>query len=529
MVFRAQRPGGADLLWVRSLDSLEAQALPGTDGGDFPFWSPDSRFIGFFAQGKLKKIDVAGGPAQTLCDAPAGEGGTWNRDGIIVFAPTTFAGLSRVSAAGGQPTALTTVDPSGKEISHRWPQFLPDGRRFLFLVQPENTVRVGSLDSRDTKTLLTADSKVLYAPPGYVLFMREGTLTAQPFDASRAELTGDGFPVAEQVRGNALNGRAAFSVSENGVLSYRTGVGNVTEMTWFDRSGKLLQSIGQPGNYMYQIDLSPDDGRAVVGRREASRHFDLWLFDLARGTTSRLTFSASGNVAPHWSPDGSRIAFTSDRDGGIRNLYQKSASGAGQDEVLLKSSVHKATTSWSSDGRFIVYDSDDPKTGTDLWVLPLLGDRKPTPFLRTEFNEGQGRLSPDGRWMAYVSDETGRNEVYVQPFPASGAKWQISASGGLQPRWRRDGKELFYLDLSGPFVMAVEVRAAASAFDVGAPAALFRMRPGSPTFPGPSASTSTQPYAVSADGRRFLILSPVAETASDPITVVLNWDAALKK
>ncbi len=309
LVFRAQRPGSADLLWVRSLDALEAQPLPGTEGGDHPFWSPDSRFIGFFAEGRLKKIEASGGPSQALCDAPAGEGGTWNAEGTIVFAASGSSGLSRVSAAGGEPVPLTTLDASSKETSHRWPQFLPDGRRFLFLAQPGNSVRLGSLDSPETRNLLSTDSKALYAAPGYLLFMREQTLMAQSFDPSRAELKGDSFPVAEEVRVGVTNGRAAFSVSESGVLTYRSGAeSQVNQLTWLDRSGKVLQTIDQPNDYR-SFALSPDDSQIIVHRHEGPGGGGLWLIDWKRGTKSRFTSSPSHNTDAHWSPDGGRIVY----------------------------------------------------------------------------------------------------------------------------------------------------------------------------------------------------------------------------
>jgi Tol biopolymer transport system component len=522
MVFRAQRAEAPSLLWVRPLDSLDARPLIGTDGGDLPFWSPDSRSIAFFAQGKLKKVDASGGPVQTLCDAPAGVGGSWNRDGIIVFAASGSGGLSRVSAAGGQPIALTTLDASRKETSHRWPQFLPDGRRFLFVVRPGTEVRLGSLDSPETRTVLNADSKVVYTP-GYLLFVRQGTLMAQSFDDSRTELVGEAFPVAEQVRYAPATGVAAFSISQNGALAYRTGTTNA-QVTWFDRSGRLLQSFADPADYR-DLSLSPDDTRVVLHRHEAQGGGGLWLLDWKRGTSSRFTFNSHEDRSI-WSPDGARIVFASERDGIIRHLYQNVASGAGQLELLFKSDTTKEPTSWSSDGRFIVYENVDPKTGNDILVLSLFGDRKPIPFLQTQFSEGQGQLSPNGRWMAYASNETGRYQVYVQPFPRSGAKWLVSPGGGGHPRWRRDGKELFYLAGGGgeAVVMAADVTASASSFEAGAPKALFKAA--TLTQLADLGPDGDQVYGVSADGQRFIFLTPIGQ--AEPITVVLNWTAALR-
>lgn len=509
-------------LWIRPLDSLAAQKLAGTEEAGLPFWSPDSRFIGFFAQGKLKKIDIYGGAPQTLCDAPTGNGGTWNREGVIVFAPNREGVLARVSAAGGIPAAATALDRQRQETGHAWPQFLPDGRHFLYLAlsgQRENRVLyVGSLGSEGPRRVLKTEVRAAYTP-GYLLFLQQGTLMAQRFNPDRFRLIGEPVAVAEGVAYNSFNGRNTFTVSENGVLVYRTGrLGGLptSELVWFDRGGKRIGSVEGPGLYLRPA-LSPDGKRIAVERLDPQTgSIDIWLVDQARSTVLRLTFGASNQTHPVWSPDGSRIVFASDRDG-TSNLYQKTSSGAGSEELLLQSDTAKYVTDWSPDGRFIAYESQDPKTGTDLWVLPLFGDRKPIPFLQTEFNEGQGQFSPDGRWMAYVSDESGRREVYVQTFPASGGKWQISAAGGAYPRWRRDGKELFYI-AAGQKLMAVAVQTD-STFQAGRPQALFEPRFFQPIIP----------YTVSADGQRFLVNTPIEEDNSSPVTVVLNWMAELKK
>ncbi len=511
-------------LWVRSLDSLAPQKLPGTEGASSPFWSPDSRFIGFFAQGKLKKIDVPGGPPVTLCDAPAGNGGAWNRDGVIVFAPNREGGLARVSAAGGIPTSATTLDRRRKETAHVWPQFLPDGSHFLYLVlsgqRESRGIYVDSLGSEGAKHVLKTEVRAAYAPPGYLLFVRQGTLMAQRFDPNRLRLTGEPVRVAEEVAYNPSNGRTTFSVSENGVLAYRSGGAGglpTTELVWFDRGGKRIESAAGPALYLRPA-LSPDGKRVAVERLDNRTGIDdIWLVDLARSTLSRFTFGSFNQRSPVWSPDGGRIVFASDRDG-TSNLYQKTSSGAGSEELLFRSDTAKHSTDWSPDGRFIAYENQDPKTGLDLWLLPLFGDRKPISFLRTEFDEGQGQFSPDGRWMAYTSDESGRREVYVQPFPASSGKWQISTAGGAYPRWRRDGKELFYI-AADQRLMAVAVHAD-SAVQAGQPQALFE-----PRFSG----IPVIPHSVSADGQRFLINTPVEEFNSAPLTVVLNWTAELKK
>lgn len=522
---------GRPLLWVRALDSLTAQPVAGTEEGIFPFWSPDSRFIGFFSGGKLKKIDATGGPAQTLCDAPQGAGGAWSRDNVIVFAPNFADALYRVPAAGGAPAPVTALDASRKETAHVRPQFLPDGRHFIYLApssQRENSgIFVGSLDSNETKLLVNAYQGAAYAPPGYLLYMRERTLMAQGFDANRVELKGEPFPVAEQV--DLLPGAEArlafFSVSQTGVLVYRSGRSRSLsfQLTWFDRSGKQIGTVGPPGPY-FNPSLSPDEKRVAVERSELpgqGGNSDIWLIETGpRGATDRFTSDPGTETSPLWSPDGSRIVFSSDRDGPV-NLYQRLVSGVGGDEALLKSDNRKTPWDWSADGRFILYNEQDPKTNADLWALPLSGDQKPFPFLPTEFAEMHAQFSPDGKWVAYTSNESGTWQVYVRRFPDTGDKWPVSTSGGAQPRWRRDGRELFYISADKK-LMAVEVKMDGAAFEASVPKALFDLRvPG--VLPGP-----WNWYTVSKDGQRFLVVTNLEE-ATAPTTVVLNWTAELKR
>ena len=538
LAFTAAATGGRMMVWVRSLDTLEARALPGTDGDDLAalFWSPDSRFIGFWANGKLKKIEASGGPPQTLCDVSTAPGGTWNRDGVILFGRNT-GGLWRVPADGGTPAPVTTLDTSRQEIFHTWPQFLPDGRHFIYIArsnQPENSaIYAGSLDSKDRKRLVGSSFSAAYAPSpnaekGHLLFLREAALMAQPFDAGRLDLSGEAFPVAEQV--GAVLSQAFFSVSGSGAVAYRKGVsGRSTHLLWFDRDGKSLGEVGPPGAFN-DVALSPDGKRVAVSRFDLlSNNADIWLLDLARnGAATRFTFDPGIERDPVWSPDGTRLAFSSTR-GGLPNVYQKSGTGAGSEEPLLQPGVSQRPKDWSRDGRFLLYVRDDPKTGADLWVLPLAGDRKPFPYLQTQFFESQGQFSPDGRFVAYISNESGRIEVFVQPFPASGGKWQISAGGGSQPRWRGDGKELFYLSADRR-IMAVDV-GTTSQFEARIPKALFQTRiVGSGLGLGLGETAYIFRYSVTADGKRFLINSEQAETgaASQPITVVLNWAAGLK-
>ena len=515
--------GGKTQLWLRRIDSTVVQPLAGTDGADYPFWSPDSRSIAFFAGGKLRKIDASGGPPQTLSDAPVPRGGAWNQDGLIVFAPTASGPLHRVASSGGTSTPLFALDVSKGEISHRNPSFLPDGRHFVFLVQAAEDsqgIHVGSLDAPSHSLLLNTSSSGAYAPPGYLLFVRERTLVAQRFDAEHLELTGEAFPIAEPA-GLYNTFSSTFSVSRNGVLAHTDAVGGGgtanRQLAWFDRAGKLVESIGSQVP-IADVSLSPDQKRAAVQWLAN----DIRIVDLVRGgVPSRLTFNASVEDFPVWSPDGNRVLYTSTAGGG-QNMYSKMSSGAGSEETVLKSITVKRPTDWSRDGRFILYEEDDPKNQVDLWVLPLFGDRKPMLLLRTPFAEQQARFSADGKWIAYVSNETGAPEVYVQSFPPSGGRWQVSTNGGFTPRWRRDGKELFYLAPDRK-IMSVEVRTDGAAFEYSSPKALFETSVDAVT------TAATNRYDVSADGQRFLVDAAIENAGPAPITVVVNWLASVKR
>lgn len=518
---------GKVLIWLRAVDSLTAQPLAGTDTALNLFWSPDSRFIAFFADGKLKKVEATGGLIETLCDAPYGRGGTWNRNGTIVFSPQAFAGLYRVSASGGVPTQITTLDQTAAENSHRWPHFLPDGHHFVFFVRSEKAEKSGicvaSLDSNDRTFLLPSESSAAYSSPGYLLFLREKTLMAQRFDDVRLKVTGEPFSVAEDI-GYARNlneQQGYFSVSENGVLAYSEGSKDDRCYAWFDRAGKELGTLALAGD-VRDMALSPDGKRVAVqfiDNKNNSANEDIWLIDLERNIASRFTFGTAADDFPVWSPDGHRLAFNSFRVGQA-DIYQSPYNGAGNEELLLRSDTNKNPTDWSSDGRFILYENITSKTKCDLWVLPLFGDRKPFPFLVTDFNQSQAHWSPDGRWIAYVSDESGLNEVYVRNFPITGEKLLVSSGGGgMQPIWRRDGKELFYIAPNGR-LMAVEIRAGPT-LEATVPRVLFETRVDN--YP------ASNRYAVSADGRRFLINSPTEQAAPKPITVVLDWNIGLKQ
>ena len=506
-------------IWIRPIGSTVSQPLAGTDGADYPFWSPDSRFIAFFAGGKLRKIDASGGPPQTLSEAPAPRGGTWSRDDVIVFVPSATGPLHRVAAAGGTSTPVTQLDVQKGEINHRSPTFLPDGRRFLFMVQgPENIqgIHVGSLDTPGSRLVLASTSNGAYAHPGYLLFLRERTLMAQPLDLETIALTGEAVPVAEGVGFyNATS--STFSVSDNGVIAHSDGivsVGSDRQLAWFDRTGKLVERVGS-SIPIADVALSPDQKRAAV---QWSAN-DIRVVDLLRGgVPPRLTFNASVEDFPVWSPKGDRLLYTSTAGGG-QNMYSKISSGAGSEEAVLKSPAVKRPTDWSPD--FILYEEDDQKTQTDLWVLPLSGDRKPKLYLQTPFSEQHARFSPDGRWVAYVSNDTGPPEVNVQSFPVGGGKWQVSTNGGVTPRWRRDGKELFYLALDRK-IMSVAIRTVGGTFDHGTATPLFE------SLVDAVNTIATNRYDVSPNGQRFLVNASPENASSRPITVVVNWLAAVK-
>jgi Tol biopolymer transport system component len=504
-------------LWVRPLDSLAAQPLAGTDGASCPFWSPDSASIGFFADGKLKRIDVVGSAPQVLANAAVGRGGTWNREGIILFAPGGAAPLLKVPATGGAPVAVMRLETG--QTNHRFPQFLPDGRHFIYSVAGSlgQSIYAGSLDGAPSKRLASADAAAVVSPSGFLLFTRQATLFAQAFDFKREELSGNPFPVAEQVAFDAATFAAGFSAT-SGILAYRTSSA-ARQLTWLDRSGKDLGTIGPPDNAgLTDVELSPDGERVAV-YRAVDGNFDVWLIDVARGVPTRFTFDAAKDFFPEWSPDG-RVVFASNRRG-VYNLYWRLVTGAGADELLLESDQNKAPEDWSSDGRFLLFRSIDPQTGLDLWVLPVSGDKKPFPFLKTPFDERDGQFSPDGKWVAYQSNESGRFEIYVQPFPGPGGKFQISSNGGAQPRWNKNGKEIFYLSLDSK-MMAVQVKSSpdGQSLSPGTATPLFPVRIANGVVAG-----NKQQYTVSSNGQQFLVNLAANEGATSPITLILNWKA----
>jgi Tol biopolymer transport system component len=507
-------------LWVRSLDSVSARPLAGTDNPSFPFWSPDSRSVGFFADGKLKRIDVDGGSIRALANASAGRGGEWNRDGTIIFSPRTNAPIFRVSATGGEPVPLTRLDPP--QGAHRFPKFLPDGRHFIYYVTggPEtNGVYIGQLDGSETRRLFDADAGAVYASSGQLLFVRQGTLFAQDFDPVRLALTGNPYLVGEQVE-VAVNGNGTAALSASaGHIVYRTGsASGLRQFLWLDRTGKELGKIGEPDAAgPLNPSLSPS-GHSVALQRTLNGNTDIWLLEAGRGVLNRLTSDASIDFFPMWSSDGSRIVFSSNRKG-VVDLYQKSATETGSEELLLPSRRNKVAMDSSPDGRFLLYRNLDEKTGYDLWILPLDGDQKPLPFAQTKFEEREGQFSPDGKWIAYVSDESGPFDIYVQPFPGPGGKSQISTNGGGQVHWRRDGKEIYYIAPDGR-LMAVPIRLASDGpvVEIGVPVPLFATRVGEAVQ-----DVYRQQYMVSPDGQRFLINVAMEKANASPMTIILNW------
>jgi serine/threonine protein kinase len=499
-------------LWLRSVDSVAARPLPGTENAIYPFWSSDSRSIAFFAGVYLKRIDLDGGTVRTLARAPAPRGGSWSRDGSILFTPTLSSTISLFPASGGQPTAVTRL--SSGQIEHFGPRFLPDGKNYLYRARVnDGTTRIvlGNPGGSSSRHLLDADDAAFHLPSGHMLFLRQGTLFSQAFDLVRFELTGVPSPIADRV--------AAFAVSEAGPIVYRTiSSAARRQFVWFDRAGKELARVGEPDDANTMTpDLSPN-GRYVALTRTVNGNPDVWLLEVARGLLSRFTSHPAQDGNPIWSPDGQRIVFNSNRDVTF-DLYVKSISGTAPEERLLRTMQSTSPTGWSSDGQFLLFRSVDPEMSHDLWALPLWGDRTPFPVVRGEFIEPYGQLSPDGKWIAYQSDDSGRADVYVRPFRNSGAQTRISSNGGAQMRWRQDGHELIYVALDGR-LMAVPLRLNGDALEAGAPVPLFAARIGDVVSRD---SGYFQQYVMTPDATRFLMNTIVDAERVPPITVILNW------
>jgi Tol biopolymer transport system component len=521
LAFNATDPTGNTRIWVRQMNSLTAQPLAGTDGAARPFWSPDNRFLGFMADGKLKKIEVSGGPAQKICDAPTGADGSWSQEGVILFDGRGTDPIYRVPAAGGTPVVAVKADQTRGEAQVGWPEFLSDGKHFMYLAMnqkiEDSSYRVASIDSSDTQPLASAQTQLAYAPPDRLLFVRDQTLVTQRLDPKAMKTLGDPTPLAERIGTDSV-GLATFSISREGTLAYRTGDPG-SRLALVDRSGRELETMGDPGEYSNPV-LSRDGTRLAFDLSDkGSRKIDIWIRDLARKVNSRFTFGQGGNRVPLWSPDGNTVIFTSTRSG-PGDLYTKTTNGQGDETLLLKDDQLKFATDWSRDGRYLAYTSIDPKSGQNLWVLPLFGDKKPMAIAATDFVESNGVFSPDGRFIAYRSDESGRNEIYVRSFPQGTGKWQISTAGGSDPTWRGDGKEIFYRGADQRF-MAVDIRLG-DTVQAGVPQSLF---PGRVNVVG----NVRNRYSASVDGQKFLFVAPLGRDAIAPTTVVLNWDADLRK
>jgi serine/threonine protein kinase len=527
LVFVANSSGGDPVIWMRSIDQVTARPLPGTEHAQNPFWSPDSRWLGFFAEGKLKKISVAGGPAQVLADVADAFGGSWGADGSIIFGKLSSA-IFRVSSGGGTVTEVTKVETVMK--AHRWPQFLPDGRHFLFHVQggdsPQHGVYVGSIDGTTQKFLVRSESSAIYAWPGYVLYVEGDTLLGQAFDASRLEIRGEPFTVAENV-GRSTGFNIGVSASGTGMLAYAAAMLQRGRLTWFDRAGKPLNSVGVEGDYS-DFRLSPNGETLAVSLVDPKAwNPDIWLIDLVRGGPSRFTFGSALSAAPVWSPDSARIVFRTNRNGQTE-LYARSAGGGGSEEVVSTYETQHAAgidtpnlvcSDWSPDGRYVISSVPQQATGDDLWLIPMVGDKKPFKFLGPPADQIHANFSPDGHLVAYTSNESGRFQVYVQTFPLSDRKWQVSTDGGYEPRWRGDGHEIYYLSEDRK-LMAVAVGTGPS---FAVPKMLFQTR-----VPEGVTSRRTH-YVPSRDGQRFLVNTQSGDAPPNPITVVVDWQAELKK
>jgi eukaryotic-like serine/threonine-protein kinase len=468
-----------------------------------------------------------------LCDASLGATGTWNRDNVILFTPNGGSPIFRVSASGGTPSPVTAFDTASGDTQHWFPFFLPDGRHFLYstlgrkkggATDPRG-VYVGSLDPKETSTLLLREGSHAKYAEGYLIFLRGSTLMAWPFDANRRELSGEAQPLAEQVQttsGSVTGAAGAFTVAETGVLAYQAGSSAVrSQLVWLDRGGKQIGQLGDQADYS-DVELSPDGQRVVVSVLDPAQGTrDLWLYDVKRELRTRFTFDSANEFEAIWSPDGARLAFARSR--ASVDLYQKLSSGSGREDAILEGGLGKFPSDWSPNGQFILYIAGGAAIQrSDLLVLPLFGDKKPFPFLDSSFVETRGRFSPDGRWIAYASDESGQLEIYVARFPEPGERRRVSTAGGLWPRWRRDGKEIVYV-ASNNTLAAATVNGEGATFEVGAVRTLFAVRP------RPMVSLGDYPYDVSADGQRFLINTVADETASAAITLVVNWTAGLKK
>jgi eukaryotic-like serine/threonine-protein kinase len=516
LAFVATSSGSASQLWVRPLDSTAGQPLAGTDDASFPFWSPDSRSLGFFAQGKLKIIDASGGAVQTLADAPSTRGGSWGADGTVLYTPDSTSPLMRIPAAGGAPSAMVIhVDEKLSRGSPRWPSFLPDGRHFIFFElgsdsegSVQGNIHLAALDSQEDTVLATSDCRGQYGS-GHLVFVRGGNLMTQTFDEKSLKLDGTPVPIAEEVRVDA-RGAAGFSVSNEGKLVFAGGQGTTLDLAWYDRTGKKGDVI-DTGTFQ-DAHISADGKKVAAARRDAGGHLEIYLYDLTRGTKSQFSFSQSRDDDPIWSPDGSTIVFDSARSGKI-DLYTKPANGAHDEELLYHDELDKYPSSWSADGKYIAYEAVH-LAHVDVWVMPMFGDRKPFPFLQANHNSRYPAISPDVKWMAFTSNESGHNQVYIVGFPKAGGRFLVG--DGFGPIWNRSGRELYYIDDRFQ-VVAVEVAAQGESVELGKPQVLFATQ-----------ILGTAEFTAASDGSRFLMMQAPLQS-SPSLTLVVNWPQEPKK
>ncbi|MBZ5511206.1 MAG: protein kinase [Acidobacteriia bacterium] len=527
IAFAAKGTDSSKALWVRSLSSPTAQRLDGTEGGYFPFWSADSRYLGFFANGKLNKIPANGGAVAPLADAPNARGGTWSQDNVIVYAPDFNVSLMRISAQGGTAQSVTKLD-LGKHTTHRWPCFLPDGKHFLYLatnhsggMRDQNGIYFASLDGKENKLLIASDAGGQYSS-GYILFHAQTSVMAQRFDPQSGTLKGDAFPVVDRVQYDGTVWRTLFSVSANGVLTYQSGTADAgTQLVWFDRTGKRIGQVGDRGQYM-DARISPDGTKIAVGYGSPSE--DIWIFDTARNIKTRLTFDPPTKFQPAWSPDGQTIAYAAQGTQGAAGdstLYLMPANGGGKPRLLVQEKgVTPAFPSWTPDGQNLLYTSQLGPTGNSIYTVPADGHAKPALLISPaspQANVSHFRISPDGRWIAYVSTESGQTQVYVTAASGQGGKWQVSTNAGDYPAWRGDGKELFYFDAADTLYSA-EVSDKGGNFEVGQVRELFHQ----------DSSANGVAYDASRDGKKFLF-NVGTQDASATLNLVVNWTAELKK
>ena len=530
LVFAASGSDGkGQQLWLRSMDGLTIRPLAGTTGATYPFWSPDSRYVGFFGDKKLKKIEIANGTVQILTDAPEGRGASWSKFDLIVFAPAAFGPLFQVSASGGTPTQLTSVE--NDEVTNRNPHFLADGKRLLFFSRgaPKDAVKANgiyslNLATRKVEVVANENSEGVYAQPGYLIFIRDGNLMAQPMDEKTLRTTGQAVPIAEHVLFNPSRYTGAYSLSDTGLLVFKSGseLGK-TQLTWFDvTGGNKLGQIGEPAGFV-SVAISPDGKRIQTKVRGSDAHLNIWIYDLERGVGTRLTSGSADFSLGTWSPDGRQIAYIGDEQPVV--IYLHPSDGSLEPQKLQTDQTVVIPNSWSPDGQMIVF-SNQTSHGGDLWIQPLTGDKKAYPFIVTPANEATGTISPDGKWLAFTSDENGRPELYVTSFPSPGVKRQITSDGAVDPQWLNGGSEIAYINSERKLII-IKIQAQGSKFDIGESRILFGGKP-LPALPNNPSDWETPVY-ITSDGKRILLPVPVDTDVSHSLALVTNWTAALQK